>query len=349
MSNSLLAALAATLVALASPLAHANDGDAKASLKKGLEQVDRARFEEAITYLRDVLYPTPQVKGADQKKARFGLAQALFFTGKRGDAERELQRLLRVAPGFKFKEEMLPPDFVGFFKKVQAQLADAKGGKKPKPADKAVVVIADSKPETPTPETPKPLPPSQATASTAPPAGDAPMTSSSPTPPPRPKPDTQPQAPSTATAPAATAPREQVVIAAPDYAEGTPRVVEMQQPRGEGRAARPHLQWIPFGGGQFSNGDNLGGAAFLVVEAGLLAANISLAVLNLSRRQPDGGYPRDALSLGMYWSQQATAAALCATLVIGLLDGYLWSPQRGDVSVALAPNGSGLSLVGSFR
>ena len=97
----------------------AADDDAMATLQKGLEQVRRFHFEQAVPFLSDVLYPTPRVKGDAVKDARIGLAQAYFFTNQKPKAERELQRLVRAFPKAKLDANLYPPDFVAFFDSVR--------------------------------------------------------------------------------------------------------------------------------------------------------------------------------------------------------------------------------------
>jgi hypothetical protein len=106
------------------------------------------------------------------------------------------------------------------------------------------------------------------------------------------------------------------------------------------RPAPWYLKVLPFGIGQFANRDVAGGAAFLAVEAGLGAANIALAVANRMRRLPTG-FPNTPGSEALYWAQQVTAAAFYATLIIGLVDAFAWSPARGGAGMALTASGDG--------
>ncbi len=139
-------------------------------------------------------------------------------------------------------------------------------------------------------------------------------------------------------APAAQSPTPVVpatVVAAPAY-----------------QAAPWYLKIIPFGGGQFANHDPVGGAVFLVVEAALLGTNIGLIVANNNLVFSNGSYPRGGSSLPLYVAQQTTAAVFYGSLVVGLVDAFVWSPKRGQarVQATLVPasHGGAAMFAGAF-
>jgi hypothetical protein len=107
-----------------------------------------------------------------------------------------------------------------------------------------------------------------------------------------------------------------------------------------------YLKILPFGGGQFANHDPVGGGVFLGLEVALLGANIALLVANNGLIAKDGSYPHKSQSLPLYVSQQVTAAAFYATLAIGLIDAFVWSPSRGAsrAAVSVAPGGAGFAF-----
>ena len=244
-------------------------------LAKGLEQVKRAHFEEALPFLEDVLYPTPRLRGSELKTARFALVQALFFTGKTRAAEREVRALLRIAPAFKLNSSQHAPELIEFFEAIRRRVDSRPVRREPATGDTQAVDMppAASQPAIETPASAE--------------ATDVVPLSAS--------------APVQLAAPLAPAPRRQ----APWY-----------------------LKVLPFGVGQFANGDPKIGALFLSLGASFLAANIALYAVNLQRRQPDGGFPRETLSVALYWMQQASGVALYSILIAGVLDAFLGSPQR---------------------
>ncbi len=118
--------------------------------------------------------------------------------------------------------------------------------------------------------------------------------------------------------------------AAPDMAPRAPAqtlTVQDRQP-----APTPpgliFLRCLPFGIGQFANGDPGAGAAWLVVEALLLAANVTSAVLRETSVTPYG-YVRDPVQeTALFAVQNATFGAVIALGFFGVLDAHLWSPRR---------------------
>ncbi len=113
-----------------------------------------------------------------------------------------------------------------------------------------------------------------------------------------------------------------------------------------------YLAIIPFGGGQFAQHDIVAGSIFLVLEAALLGTNIAFAVINSKRVLSDGGFQLGSQSEIYYYTQQVSAGALYGTLIIGLLDGLLWSPKRmAAVHVTAGPvgaSGAGAGVSGAF-
>jgi hypothetical protein len=91
----------------------------------------------------------------------------------------------------------------------------------------------------------------------------------------------------------------------------------------------------------------VGGAVFLTVEAVLLGTNIGLIVANNNIVFSNGSYPRGGSSLPLYVAQQTTAAVFYASLAVGLLDAFVWSPKRGQArfEAALVPTGNGAGAV----
>ena len=124
------------------------------------------------------------------------------------------------------------------------------------------------------------------------------------------------------------------------------------------QSAHPVLKVLPLGIGQFANGDPLGGSLFLAVELGLIGANVAFAVLDQNARAQYAGAPSAELErdITMYYAMR-TASGVAAILVgaFGILDAFLWSPDRGAArhkqrySFMIAPTATGGAFAGSMR
>jgi hypothetical protein len=126
-------------------------------------------------------------------------------------------------------------------------------------------------------------------------------------------------------------------------------------------SAHPVLKLLPFGIGQFANGDPAGGAAFLAVELALVGANVAFAVLDENARsafakQTGAATPQQQAENNLFYAMR-TASGVAAILVgaFGILDAFLWSPGRAEArhklrySFMLAPTQTGAAIAGSVR
>lgn len=105
-----------------------------------------------------------------------------------------------------------------------------------------------------------------------------------------------------------------------------------------------YLKMLPLGVGQFANHDLVGGGVFLSAEVVLIGSNVILSVYNAGQRRA-GAYPHTSAYPALYVLQVVSAAAAYGTLVVGLIDAFVWSPARGTahLSMALAPLDCGMS------
>ena len=85
----------------------------------------------------------------------------------------------------------------------------------------------------------------------------------------------------------------------------------------------PILPWIPFGVGQYVNGDASLGTVFLVLETGLLATAITSYYLIVDRAatSPDNGQPLYAT----FWASQGLFVGLAA---IGIAEAHFRFQER---------------------
>ena len=104
-----------------------------------------------------------------------------------------------------------------------------------------------------------------------------------------------------------------------------------------------YLKIIPFGGGQFANHDAAGGGVFLALEVAFLATNIATTIINDKERSTYGGFRHTQPYPALYGVQLGSAVATYATLVVGLIDAFVWSPTRGarHVHATVAPTADG--------
>lgn len=115
----------------------------------------------------------------------------------------------------------------------------------------------------------------------------------------------------------------------------------------------PHfnpLSLIPFGIGQLALGDYVAGAIFLVLDAGLFAANLALYFVRLRDRSPGDEYTDAQRAMNMQIAQNVSAGALAACVVIGFIDALAWSPSRvaKKQNVTVAPTPGGVTVFGAF-
>jgi len=108
-------------------------------------------------------------------------------------------------------------------------------------------------------------------------------------------------------------------------------------------AAPWYLKIIPFGGGQLANHDPVGGGVFLGLEVAFLATNIVTTLMNDKERATYGGFRHSQPYPALYDVQLGSAIALYATLAVGLVDAFVWSPGRGErrAHVSVAPTADG--------
>src|SRR4030095_11756632 len=104
------------------------------------------------------------------------------------------------------------------------------------------------------------------------------------------------------------------------------------------------LRLLPFGIGQFSNGDPVFGSVYLSSELVLLAAHVTGAVVQERLRDPKFGDFRDhRTAVAWWWVRTLSGASLFAVSIFGIIDAWLWSPARGRarfeqrVAVSLVP------------
>jgi hypothetical protein len=139
-----------------------------------------------------------------------------------------------------------------------------------------------------------------------------------------------------------------VVVAVPASAPASVSVVVPPPPR---PAPHPIVKLIPFGVGQFAGGDAGAGAVFCAIEVALLATNLSTFALNRTRFA-NSVYQRDAAAPWLYWTEQVSGGLFYATLLLGVLDAFLWSPQRvarlGRVSLDVSARGASLGWTTAF-
>ena len=127
------------------------------------------------------------------------------------------------------------------------------------------------------------------------------------------------------------------------------------------QSAHPVVKLLPLGIGQFANGEPLGGSLFLVVELGLIGANVAFAVLDENARaqlarQGSEATAQQQADITLFYAMR-TASGVAAILVgaFGILDAFLWSPERGEArhkkrfSFMIAPTPSGGAFAASLR
>ncbi|MCC6810566.1 MAG: hypothetical protein IT381_24260 [Deltaproteobacteria bacterium] len=98
------------------------------------------------------------------------------------------------------------------------------------------------------------------------------------------------------------------------------------------QSAHPAVKLLPFGIGQFANGDPVGGSLFLVGELLLIGANVASAVLDTQARATYASAPTAELERQIwmfYGLRTASGAAAIVLGAVGILDAFLWSPTRG--------------------
>lgn len=280
----------------------------------GIEFAEAARFEQAISPLRKAL-GSSLLTTAEQKRGRLALAQALFYSNKTAPARAELKLWLKQFPNDKLDEAMYPPDFVAFFRSVHDDVEKQRRSEvKPTEARRPDPVKSEPKPE---------------------PKVDPPHTESKVVEPRMPETKVSPQKPAVQAA-MTPEPKAVVVETPPDSRPGS---------------APWYLKLLPFGVGQFANGDTFGGGLWLGVELALLAGHVSIAVYNQTSLGPDGGYPAGSQSRVFYVAQNVSAGLLIATCVMGVVDAFVWSPDRAaraHVAVGFNPINPGVVVAGTF-
>lgn len=96
-------------------------------------------------------------------------------------------------------------------------------------------------------------------------------------------------------------------------------------------AAEPKQPWrwyylAPLGVGQFVAGSPVRGSIFAVLQGGLIAANVALAVDYGSRVQSNGGTANLAAASAVQTAMNITFFALIGAAVAGVVDGALFEP-----------------------
>lgn len=251
------------------------------------------------------------LSAAEQKRGRLALAQSLFYASKPAPARTELKLWLKQFPNDQLDEAMYPPDFVAFFKGVHDEVEKQR---------RTEVRPAEVKRSEPVKSEPKVDP-----AHTEPNVVEPRM------------PETKVSPPKPAEPSAVTAEPKSLVVDTPSTS-----------PPG---SAPWYLKILPFGVGQFANGDTFGGGIWLGVELALLAGHVSIAVYNQTSLGPDGGYPAGTQSRVLYVAQNVSAGLLIATCVMGVVDAFVWSPDRAaraHVAVGFNPINPGVVVAGTF-
>lgn len=137
--------------------------------------------------------------------------------------------------------------------------------------------------------------------------------------------------PSANAAPADAAPAEPPRALAPEPQPGPERaIVAAPQTIGD---RHKWLRIFPGGIGHFVNHDFGAGAAFLSLEAALVGANITCALLREQLRASNGKFRPGTNPLAYSIAMNVTALAAITLAVIEIVDAFVWSPARGRATL----------------